>query len=322
MVFDTTTKEILEYTDIIIRLDKKIEITPESIAIHQITPMRCQMDGIPIKDALAHFADSMKDTWQIDPDDIERKITKKTKAIMAVHLFGLPCEMDILLSICKKHNIYLIEDCAEALGTYYKNKHVGTMGHISSFSFFGNKTITTGEGGMVVTNDEALINKVIRLKGQGLSKNREYWHDIIGYNYRMTNICAAIGVAQLEKIDQFLCRKREIASLYKNGFYGTGIIFHNEPPAVHHSYWMCSVLVESETLRDALRQMLMENGIETRPLFHPVHTMPIYEGFGNDFPIAEMLGKTGITLPSYPDLEDEEVKLIIQLMLDFIKKVS
>ena len=266
------------------------------------------------------FVDSLKDTWQIDPEDIKRKITSKTKAIMAVHLFGLPCEMDSLQTICNNHGLFLIEDCAEALGTYYKKNHVGTFGDISSFSFFGNKTITTGEGGMVVTNNPDLHDKVMRLKGQGLSKNREYWHDIVGYNYRMTNICAAIGVAQLEKVDQFLLRKREIAQMYKQAFLNSGIIFHDEFEGLHHSYWMCSVLVANEKLRDDLREMLKRNGIETRPLFHPAHTMPIYQGFGTDFPIAEMLGKNGITLPSFPNLKDEEVNLITKLMLEHLNQ--
>lgn len=145
------------------------------------------------------FVDSDPITWQIDPEKIEEKITTKTKAIMTVHLYGHPCEMDKIKKIAAKHKLYIIEDCAEAFGSLYKGKHVGTIGDIYTFSFFGNKTITTGEDGIVVTNDPSLNEKVIHLKGQGLAKNREYYHDIIGYNYRMTNICAAIGCAQLER---------------------------------------------------------------------------------------------------------------------------
>ena len=153
------------------------------------------------------FADSFSDTWQINPKDIRKKITKKTKAIMPVHLYGFPCEMDEIKNIAKEFNLLIVEDCAEAFGTKYKNKHVGNFGDISAFSFFGNKTITTGEGGMVVMNNKRLFDLAVHIKGQGLAKNREYWHDIIGYNYRMTNICAAIGLAQLERADKIIILK-------------------------------------------------------------------------------------------------------------------
>ena len=157
------------------------------------------VNAIHYTGAKPSFVDSNPDTWQIDTKKIEEKITSKTKAIMAVHIYGHPCEMDELLRIARKHNLFLIEDCAEALGTFYKGKHAGLFGDISTFSFFGNKTITTGEGGMVCTNDKNLADLCFRIKGQGLAKNQEYFHDMIGYNYRMTNICAAIGSAQLRK---------------------------------------------------------------------------------------------------------------------------
>ena len=154
------------------------------------------------------FCDSLYSTWQMDVADVEKKITAKTKAILAVHLYGHPCEMDPLVALCKQHGIFLIEDCAEALGSLYSEKHVGTFGDIATFSFFGNKTITTGEGGMVVTNDETLIERTRHFKGQGLAQHREYWHDVIGYNYRMTNIEAAIGLAQLNVLILFCKRKK------------------------------------------------------------------------------------------------------------------
>ena len=140
------------------------------------------------------FVDSLPGSWQPDPEDIRKKITKRTKAVMVAHLYGYPSNMKEILKIAKEHNLLVVEDCAEAFGSKLKNKHVGNWGDIASFSFFGNKTITTGEGGMVVTNNKKLFNLALRLKGQGLAKNREYWHDIVGYNYRMTNICAAIGL--------------------------------------------------------------------------------------------------------------------------------
>ena len=162
------------------------------------------------------FVDSLEDSWQIDPKDIERHITIRTKAIIVVHLYGHPCDMDSIMAIADKHRLFVIEDCAEAIGSEYKGQKVGSFGDIAAFSFFGNKTITCGEGGMVLTNDKTLFERAIHLKGQGLAAHREYWHDIIGYNYRMTNIAAAIGMAQLEQVDAFIDRKIEIAEYYKD----------------------------------------------------------------------------------------------------------
>ncbi|MFN4769307.1 MAG: DegT/DnrJ/EryC1/StrS family aminotransferase, partial [Candidatus Kapaibacterium sp.] len=157
------------------------------------------------------FVDCDRETWQIDPAEVERRVTSKTKAVIAVHLYGQAAPMTELQKVCRKHRLFLVEDCAEAFGTYIGSQHVGTFGDISVFSFYGNKTITTGEGGMVVAADETLFQRAVHLKGQGLAKYREYWHDVVGYNYRMTNICAAIGLAQLEQAEAFIARKRAIA---------------------------------------------------------------------------------------------------------------
>lgn len=265
------------------------------------------------------FVDSDLITWQIDPEKIEEKITPGTKAIMAVHLYGQPCEMDAIKKIAVKHKLYIIEDCAEAFGSLYKGKHVGTIGDISTFSFFGNKTITTGEGGMVVTNDPSLNEKVIHLKGQGLAKNREYYHDIIGYNYRMTNICAAIGSAQLERADELIEKKIQIAKWYEEKLRNTPVVFHSEVGDVKHSFWMVSILFKDSVEREKIREQLKQNGIETRPTFHPVHMMPMYYQEGFSLPVAEDLGSRGINLPSYPDLNETDVDFICQKIREFYK---
>lgn len=266
------------------------------------------------------FVDSLWESWQIDPKDVLKKITPNTKAIIAVHLYGHPCDMDSLVNICKENNIFLIEDCAEAIGTLYKGKHVGTFGDISTFSFFGNKTITTGEGGMVVTNDETLYNRSKHFKGQGLAKHRQYWHDVIGYNYRMTNICAAIGLAQIEQIEYILKEKKRVADNYRLHFKDSSVIFH-EPISndVYHSYWMCSILTDNANQREELREYLEKSGIETRPLFYPVHTMPMYSTKYEKHKVAENLGWRGINLPSYPGLTNYQIKEIAYLVINFIK---
>ena len=264
------------------------------------------------------FVDSDERTWQMSPHDIRRKITPRTKAIMAVHLYGHPCEMDELVSIAREHDLFIIEDCAEAFGSYYKEKHVGTFGDIATFSFYGNKTITTGEGGMVVTNNETLFNRAFSFRGQGLAKYRQYWHDVIGYNFRMTNICAALGLAQLEQADRFLSQKRQIAELYKERFHRLPIFFHEETENVRHSYWMCSVLVDDARTRDPMRDFLEKEGIETRPVFYPVHTMPMYSDKFQRHPVAENIGWRGINLPSWPGLEKQHVHRICDLIEQFV----
>lgn len=262
------------------------------------------------------FVDSDPDTWQIHAKKIEARISKKTKAIMAVHIYGHPCDMAEIRKIANKHKLFIIEDCAEAIGTLFNGKHVGQFSDISTFSFFGNKSITTGEGGMVCTNNKNLADLVIRLKGQGLAANQEYFHDIVGYNYRMTNICAAIGCAQLERVDEIITKKRKVAKDYINELKNLPVDYHHEIGNVHHSYWMFTILVESESIRSKLRNYLNEHGIETRPTFHPVHTMPMYNS-GEKFEVAENLGKSGINLPSYPDLTEDDVKFISSKIRSF-----
>jgi len=263
------------------------------------------------------FVDSLPDTWQIDYTDVEKKISAKTKAVIAPHIYGHPCEMEALKLICQKHNLFLVEDCAEAIGSKYNGKHLGTYGDISAYSFFGNKTITTGEGGMVVTNSKELYERAKKLKNQGLS-DRQYWHDEVGYNFRMTNICAAIGLAQLEHINQIIIDKIRIASVYRKAFENTVIEFHGEAPNSFNSYWMCSILIPESSQRDELRNFLAEAGIETRPLFYPVHEMPIYAKFtAENFPVAHNISYRGINLPSYPDLTNDEVGFIASKVKQF-----
>lgn len=258
------------------------------------------------------FVDSLPDTWQMDPADVTKKISDKTKAVLAVHLYGQTCQMDALRQICDAHKLFLIEDCAESIGSTYQNKKAGSFGDISTFSFFGNKTITTGEGGMVLTNNETLHQRVNHFKGQGLAQHRQYWHDVIGYNYRMTNICAAIGLAQFEQIDTFISKKLEVASWYKEFLKDSEVQVHQQAENSLHTYWMVSILVKDSKDREPLRNHLASLGIETRPLFFPVHTMPMYSRNYQNFLVAEDLGWRGINLPSFPNLTKDEVRFICE----------
>lgn len=263
------------------------------------------------------LVDSVRETWQMDAEDVRRKITNKTKAVIVVHLYGHPCDMDAITAICKENNLFLVEDCAEAIGSEYKDRKIGTFGDIACFSFFGNKTMTTGEGGMVMSDDKTLMERATRIKDQGTAKDREYWHDIIGYNFRMTNLHAAIGYAQLENVDKFIARKIEIGQMYRDQLKGLPLETLEPVGDVKHTYWMCSVLLEDVETREPLRNYMKEKGIETRPTFYPIHTLPMYSERFQRHPVAEYIGWRGINLPSFPALTDEQVTYICDTIKEY-----
>ncbi len=268
------------------------------------------------------FVDSLEKSLQMDPEDVKHKITSKTKAIMVVHLYGQPVEMDAIMKIARENNLLIIEDCAESLGATYKNKQTGSFGDAAAFSFFGNKTITTGEGGMVLFKKEKHYRLAANLKSQGLTEGVEYHHDKIGYNFRMTNIQAAIGLAQLERINEIIDKKRQIASWYFEGLNGkNGVTFNKEISNTLSSYWMCTIMLKSRDKRDKMREHLKERGIETRPTFYPIHSFDMYKTEGV-FPIAENIAYRGINLPSYPSLNKENVDYIVQSILSYYPKNS
>lgn len=259
------------------------------------------------------FVDSRPGDWLLDVEDVRRKITSRTKAIMAVHLYGSICDMAALTDLAREHRVALVEDCAEALGSTLNGRHVGTFGDIGTFSFFGNKTVTTGEGGMVVTQGDALAARMRKVKGQGQSLERRYWHDEIGFNYRMTNICAAIGVAQMERIDSILERKRQIASLYRSELSGAPFEFQQPLDGVVSSDWLVSLLLPRKSDRDQIMQRLAEENIDSRPVFYCAHHMPMYRT-DDAHPVAEDIAARGISLPSYPALTDDQVRFICQVL--------
>ena len=267
------------------------------------------------------FVDSDLYSWNIDIKKIKEKITTKTKAILAVHLYGALCDCKALKELCNTFSLYLVEDSAEAFGSKYKNNFAGTFGDISTFSFFGNKTITTGEGGMVFSKKQDLIKKVAFLKSQAVDNNREYWHTEIGYNYRITNMQAAIGLAQLENCNQILEKKQNIANFYISSLVNAPVIFQQNAPDYYHSYWMISILCESKSIRDSLRAFLRERNIDTRPHFYPAHIMPPYKN-GEYLPNAEKISNQGVTLPSYPSLSESDLDYITNTILYFFKNVK
>lgn len=271
------------------------------------------VNAITYTGATPVFVDSNAEYWNLDPELIEAKITPRTKAIMVVHLYGHPADMDPIMALADSHGIAVIEDAAEAHGAEYGGRKVGGIGLAGSFSFFGNKVITTGEGGMVVTNDDEFAEKCRHRRGQGVSPTRTYWHDVVGYNYRMTNVAAALGVAQLERIDEVISAKRRIANRYREALSGIeGVLFQPEMSWAKSIFWMVSILVDPGK-RDGLMSFLAENGVETRPFFHPAHTLPMYET-AERFPVAERLGASGINLPSFSQLTDAQIDTVCDLV--------
>ena len=280
-------------------------IVPTFTYIASVNPIT-QVGARPV------FVDSLPETWQMSPKDFEKKINPRTKAVMVVHLYGHPCDMDSIMETARRHDLIVIEDCAEAIGSLYKGRPAGSFGDIAAFSFFGNKTITCGEGGLVATNSDYLADKVVSLKGQGLARHREYWHDVLGFNYRMTNIQAALGLAQLERAEELIAAKINIAQWYQESIRALGlpVVFHGQKGEVRHSFWMNSILARTREEREGIRGHLAAEGIETRPTFYPVHTMPIYSSKYQALPVAEDIALRGINLPSYPDLTVNDVKYI------------
>ena len=265
------------------------------------------------------FVDSHPDYWCIDPQKIEEKISDKTKAIMPVHLYGHPCDMDAISKIAKKHSLYIVEDCAEAHGAEFKGRKVGSFGTISCFSFYGNKIITTGEGGMCLTDDEVLAEKMRVLRDHGMSTQKRYWHEVIGFNYRMTNLQAAIGVAQLNKIDKFIEQKRKNAKIYNEFLKNIeGIVLPPEMSWAKNVYWMYSILVEDifGMDRNGLLEKLAESGIDNRPFFYPVHSLPPYKE-NRHYPVAEDLSAKGLNLPSSVKLSEIDLSKIANVLRSF-----
>ncbi len=258
------------------------------------------------------FVDVDKKTWNIDPEKIEAHITERSRAIMVVHLYGHPCDMDAVLRIAERHNLKVIEDAAQAHGAEYGKKRVGSIGDAGVFSFYGNKIITTGEGGIITTDSPALAEKMRLLRDHAMSKDRRYWHDLPGYNYRLTNIQAAIGVAQMEQADDFISIKRRNAALY-NSFLRNmdGITLPPEADKCKNVYWMYSILIEDDfgLSRDEVMARLKDMGIDTRPFFYPLHQLPMYRN-NAEYPVADELSRKGINLPSSTKLTDSDIKTV------------
>ncbi|MBU6390488.1 DegT/DnrJ/EryC1/StrS family aminotransferase [Patescibacteria group bacterium] len=266
------------------------------------------------------FVDCELETYNIDPKKIAEKISPRTKAVMAVHTYGHAADMDDILQIAAERKIKVLEDAAESHGGRYKGRLTGTMGDVGAFSFYANKIITTGEGGMIVTNDEKIAAEARKLRDLYHSSDKRFIHEKLGYNYRLSNLQAALGLGELSRIDEYIAKKLAMAAAYDNGLSGvSGLILPKTKPDVKNVYWMYGIVVDQKKFgksRDELRSALAEQGIETRDFFYPPEEQPVLKNvIGNEkFPNASFLGQNGLYLPSGLAITKDQIERVIKAL--------
>jgi perosamine synthetase len=272
------------------------------------------------------FVDILPDSWCIDPDKAEAAITPNTKAIVAVHLYGNLCDMDRLLAIGAKYGIPVIEDAAEAIGSVYYGRRAGSMGKFGSFSFHGTKTLTTGEGGMFVTNDADLFERVLTLSNHGRARGqtKQFWPDLVGFKYKMSNLQAAIGCAQMERVNELTYRKREIMSVYRSNFAGLpGVSLNPEPEGLVNGAWMPTIVFAQETgiTREKLQAVFTVENADARVFFWPLSSLPMFEPVNTNVNAWD-IPKRAINLPSYHDIMKMDLDRVVETIVDLHKEIE
>ena len=273
------------------------------------------------------LVDSDSNAWNMNVDQIEQKITTKTKAIMIVHIYGLPVNVDPVLDLAKKYDLRVIEDAAEEIGQTYKNKLCGSFGDISIFSFYPNKHITTGEGGMIVTNDEQLAEKCRSLRNLCFKKEQRFVHDELGFNFRMTNLQAALGLAQLERLDEFVNKKREMGKFYTSELKNIDCLQLplEKIDYAQNIYWVYGIVLKDNIEFDAQEMMkkLEEKNIGTRPFFWPMHEQPVFQKMGlfenEKYPVAQKLARRGFYIPSGLALTENQQQIVVEILKEILK---
>jgi perosamine synthetase len=266
------------------------------------------------------FVDVNRDTWNIAPVEVEKRITKRTKAILPVHLYGNPCAIDEIRRIAEKYNLFVIEDATESLGVKYKGVHTGTFGDLGCYSFNGNKIITTGGGGMVAGNDEKRLDHIKFLVNQARDEKRSYYHPEVGFNYRMTNIEAALGIAQMERLDDFLSKKRRFNEIYRDELKDLkSVCFQKEETGGSNSRWLSCIIFEKDIDIASLQKKLEKEGIPTRRVFSPVVESPPYkenkkESYKNSYYIHER----GLCLPSSTLNSEDDIYYVCKVLKGLI----
>ncbi len=262
------------------------------------------------------IVDIEEESWCIDPAEIEKALSPRTKAIIPVHIYGQPCDMESIMKIAHDNNLYVIEDCAEAHGAEYKGKKVGSFGDIACFSFFGNKVITTGEGGMCITDNEEYARQMKLYRDHGMSKERKYYHEVIGFNYRMTNIQAAIGVAQLEKIDEILKNRQKLEDLYREKLKDVKGIFlqKNDIPNRKKITWLVTVYASTVDMKVQCFKYMNQENIDIRPFFVPLSQMEIYKKYTFSNTISCKIAELGFNLPTTYRMYESDVMRVVNIL--------
>ncbi len=268
------------------------------------------------------LVDSNRDYFGMDADTIQKRLTDRTKVVIVVHLYGHPVDLDPIVELCESRNLVLVEDCAEAHGALYKGKKVGTFGKISCFSFYGNKLVTTGEGGMCLTNDLPLMEKMKLLRDHGADRKEHFWHPEVGFNYRMTNLQASLGCAQLQSLDKRIEKYREICHFYSSHLiemFGSKVTPHPEMNWAKCVFWMYTFLLNNlnPERRKHLQSFLASEGIETRPMFYPISKLPPFQKYQIENPVAKELSEKGISVPTYEGLTESDVRKICESIAKF-----
>jgi len=278
--------------------------------------------------ARPRFVDIDPDSWTINPGLIEAKINTRTKAILPVHLYGHVANMDAITEIARRHNLFVVEDAAEAHGAEFRGRRVGSLSDVAAFSFYGNKIISCGEGGMVVSDSDEIAQIAAQLRGQGVDVKKRYWFPVVGYNYRMPNLTAAVGLAQLERIDWHLDRRRVVASRYREVLSEeAGISWQVAKEGSGSVDWMFTITLDESIRadRDVIMAKLFERGVETRPVFYPMHVLPPYREAAQEdgpFPVADRISQAGLSLPTWAGLEREDVDYVCDALRECICEVT
>ncbi len=300
---------------------ESMEIGPgDEVLVPDLT-FAASVNAILYTGATPVLVDVNKHTYNIDFLLAEKLVTPNTKAIMPVHLYGRSANMDLCTELAEKYNLMVIEDAAESFGSEYKQRKTGSMGDVGCFSFFGNKTITTGEGGMITFKDKKLYQKAKTLRDHGMDPEKTYWHNHIGFNYRMTNMQAAIGLAQIERVEEILNKKIEIAEYYKANLKPIpGISFVPDDSNYLNTYWLVTIIVEPSVFgktRDQVVHTLRNFNIDSRPVFYPIHIMPPYRHLANtDFTNSNFISNNGLSLPSSLNLTTEDIDRVCNTLLN------
>lgn len=289
----------------------------DEIIMPSFTIVSCALSAV-YNGAVPVLVDSDPDTWCMDVSQVEARITPRTRALMPVHIYGHPVDMDPLRALADAHGLAIIEDAAEAHGATYKGRRCGSLGDISCFSFYANKIVTTGEGGMLLTDDDTIAERARSLRNLAFREDRRFWHAELGHNFRLTNLQAAIGVAQIARIDEFLAIKRRMAATYSEGLAGLPLQLPIQREWAENVYWMYGLVIDEGTGMDAdaFAAALAVRGVQTRPFFLGMHEQPVFleRGLfvGEHYPVAERIARQGLYLPSGMALTLDQQHVVIE----------